>query len=201
MNKARPLAQADKLVRRDEFERLVFAEVLVPDTLNTYGDYHTKESIRNFAYEFMKRGFIVDVNHDRFDVSASVRIVESFIARSNDPDFIPGSWVIGMYVGDDDIWNKILRGEINGFSYEAMVQFMPVEMEVPYQPVFYGKTNADLNDGHVHRFTVFLDPEGHVVGGGTDVVNGHSHTIRGHTFTELAAGHSHIFNYVQPYGG
>lgn len=187
-----------KLISRadQEYERIVFAEVLIPDTPNSYGDFHTKESVREAAYLFMRTGFGVDIGHDNVDVSSQVIPVESFIARENDPDFIVGSWVLGFYVGDDDIWQKILDGELNGFSYEAFVRFFPVELIMDMSGPISGVTGPNLYDRHVHDFYVVVT-DGEIVSGGTTVTNGHSHTISRTTITDEADGHTHIFNFIR----
>ncbi len=188
-----------RLFTKDDqgYERLVFAEVLIPDSLNTYGDFHTRESVREFAYGFMLNGFGIDMNHDNVDLSDEVHVVESFIARDNDPDFIPGSWVVGMHIDNDDLWRAVLRGDVNGYSYEAFVRKFDVELTVPDERIKYGETEPDPYDGHVHGFYVILDEEDRPLLGGTTVANSHSHTISDHTFTDKAYGHSHIFNYVE----
>lgn len=192
------------IVVKDEngFERVAFAEVIIPDSLNVYGDFHTKESVKEFAYGFMMGGFGIDVDHDEVDVSGDkIQVVESFIARPNDPDFIEGSWVVGILVKDDDLWDKILNGEINGFSYQAIVRRLAdVEVVVPIDKVRYGNTQPDPMDGHYHSFVVVLDDNERPVSGGTSVVNGHSHNISQHTFTDKAHEHVHIYNYVQAIG-
>lgn len=182
------------------FERLVFAEVLIPDSLNTYGDFHTRESVREFAYGFMSTGFGIDVDHDEEDISDSVHVVESFIAREEDPDFIPGSWVVGMYIEDDDLWQAVLRGDINGYSYDAFVRKFDIQVTVPDNRVHVGRTEPDIYDGHVHSFYVVLDDQDRPLLGGTTVANAHSHTISDHTFTDRMFGHSHIYNYVTSLG-
>lgn len=182
-------------VDEEGFERLAFAEVLIPNSPNVYGDLHSVESVRQFAYGFMINGFGLDLNHDNDDVSGKVRIVESFIARDSDTDFVFGAWVIGIHVLDDDIWNDILSGELNGFSYEALVSILPVEMVVPASRDLTGVTEADVDDGHVHQFYVRLDVDGRVIAGGTIVVNGHDHPIRSHTFTDYDEAETHRHRY------
>jgi len=191
-----------KLIHKDEngYERIVFAEVLIPDTPNTYGDFHTKESVREFAYGFMINGFGIDTDHDNVDVSATVKIIESFVARENDPDFIVGAWVLGMYIEDDDVWQKVLDGELNGYSYEAVVKFLEVDLLVPDNNTVYGTTEAEVGDGHTHDFFVLIDNNGRVIAGGTTETMGHSHTISQHTFTDTNFGHSHIFNITSGIG-
>jgi len=191
-----PLPEITLQIRADDprWERLVYAELLVPETPNVYGDFWTREEIRLAMLTFMKTGFGIDVNHDQVDLSASIRVVESFIVRAHDPDFIEGSWVLGMYIGDDTLWEQILRGEINGYSYEALVQFLPMELESVEQRIYRGQTEPDPLDGHTHEWVVFMGRDGRPLLGGTSWSQGHTHPITTHTVTELAAAHRHRFN-------
>lgn len=188
------------ILKKDEqgFERVVLGEVLIPDVPNVYGDIHTKENIREFAYWYMANveNWYWDLNHDGEDVEDKVVMVESFIAREGDPDFINGSWVLGAWIRDDEIWQQVLDGELNGYSWEALVLSFPVEVPVSNN-VSYGKTEPAIGDGHTHTFFVLLDDTGRVMIGGTSFDHGHSHPIRSHTFTEVADDHVHIFNLVK----
>lgn len=192
-----------KFITKDEdgYERIVMGEVLIPNTLNTYGDFHTEESVRQFAYGFMKKGFGIDIDHDNVDVSGDIDIIESFIARPGDPDFVEGSWVVGCHIKSDELWQRVLDGELHGYSYEAIVGMMEIEITVPAESTKHGTTQPDLDDGHTHEFYVLLDANGRVLTGGTSETGGHTHTISHHTFTDVALGHSHIFNIVQGSGG
>ena len=171
--------------KEGEFERIAFAEVLIPDTPNVYGDLHSPENIRQFAYGFMINGFGIDLNHNNQSVSDKVKVIESFIAREGDPTFVVGSWVVGILVLDDQIWEDILSGELNGFSYEALVSTLPVQVVYPDISEFKGVTYPDIDDGHTHTFFVSLDEKGRVEYGGTSEDNGHSHTISSHTYTDV----------------
>ena len=184
-------------VRDDEgMDRVVFAEMLIPNVMDVYGDLYTAESIKEFAYGFMLNAVGIDIDHDNVDRSDLLTIVESFLVREGDIDFIPGSWVIGMHIADDEIWGKVMAGELNGFSYEAMMNVLQVDVEVPVDTWRIGVTQPDTLDGHIHEFFVLLDEEGRVVAGGTSDTNGHRHLISSHTFTESAEWHSHIFNFI-----
>lgn len=186
------------VVREDrKWERVVFAEVLVPDTVNNYGDYTTADAIVEFAYEFARRGYGLDVNHDNNDVSGTgYYVVESFIARAGDPDFIEGSWVVGVKIVDDDIWAQVLAGDLNGFSYEALVEFTPVVLEVEAGVQVAGVTEPHPEDGHTHTFLLILDEKSNPQAGATSETNGHSHRIVSHTTTEVAEGHNHRYQVV-----
>lgn len=182
----------------DGFERIVMAEVLVPEVPNVFNDYWTKESITHAAYAFAMQGFGIDVEHSREDITGAAYVVESFVARAGDPDFIEGSWVVGMYIADDALWEGVLSGEINGYSYEALVSFLSATFDVMDDGVRQGVTEPDLYDGHTHDFMVMVDISNRPVknGGGTSETNGHYHTITTHTITDEADGHTHRFNLV-----
>lgn len=185
-----------KFETRDGYERVAFAEVLLPDTPNVYGDFHTKESVRQFAYGFMINGFGIDLNHDNVDVSSGVRIIESFIAEESDTRFTTGAWVIGVHVLDDQIWADILSGELNGFSYEALVSTLQVNIELEKSKQVYGITFPDPDDGHTHNFWVVLDENGRVMTGGTTASNGHNHTISQATYTDEDDAGTHRHRYA-----
>lgn len=193
------MAEQTLVVRKDrEWEQIAFAEVLVPNTPNTYGDVYTPESIVEFAYEFARQGYGLDVDHDNQDVSGSgYYVVESFIAREGDPDFIPGSWVVGIKVVDPDLWQRILNGEINGFSYEAIVEMIPVDIDGSEVHQVTGVTSPHPEDGHTHTYLLMVDGMGNPQVSATSETNGHSHRILNHTVTEVAEGHNHRIQVVQ----
>lgn len=185
-------------VRSDQqWERVVMAEVLVPEVPNVFGDYWTKEAIKHAAYAFMQRGFGIDVEHDNVDVTGlGAVVVESFIARSGDPTFIEGSWVVGMRILDDALWADVLDGKINGFSYEALVEFFYGFVTMVDDGIRQGTTEPDPEDGHTHEFMVLVGMDNRPIDGGTTVTLGHSHTISYHSVTDEADGHVHRYNLV-----
>lgn len=183
-----------------EDQQMVWAEVYAPMIPDADGDVMSAEDIQTMAYKFMRERKTdrVDIQHDNKTTSAYV--IESFIARKGDPTFIEGSWVVGVHVPDKATWGLIKKGEINGFSMEAMVtrKSSVIELEIP--PVISGMvTKAD--DGHDHEFFVSYDDEGQFLGGTTSTVNGHSHIIKRGTVTEVTDGHNHRFSYVEKLTG
>lgn len=180
----------------DEEQRIVWSEVYAPGIPDTDIEYMEAEDIRKMAYKFMQEMKLdqVDSQHNN-ELVPGCRIVESFIARKGDPTFIEGAWVVGMHIPDDDMWGKVKKGEINGFSMEAMVVKTPMEVLVEVPPLVHGNT-IKAEDGHVHKFTVAYDNEGRFLGGETDVVDGHAHVIKRGTVTELADDHVHRFSHV-----
>lgn len=175
-------------------QRLVFAEVYAPLRPDSDGEFMTAVEIQKMAHKFVTDGRLtqVDQGHNN-ETTEGVQIVESFIARKDDPDFLEGSWVVGVHINDDATWDKVLKGELNGFSMEALVIREDAEVDLFIPPVVSGLTSK--SESHTHQFFVTYK-DGKFAGGTTDTVNGHSHLIRGGTVTDVANGHSHLFSSV-----
>lgn len=189
-----------RIVRRNEgaFERVVLAELLVPNVPNSWGDLYTPEAIKEFCYTFSQQGFGLDVDHNEINVDGDQYIiVESFIARAGDPDFIEGSWVVGAKILDDALWDRVLTGDINGFSFQADVFMQPLLIVYEEEArVVIGVTEPDPLDGHTHTFTVVIGPLNAVISGGTGVTDNHAHSITGATVTGIASGHTHRYQVI-----
>lgn len=179
-----------------EARRLVYAELYAPDIPDSDKEFMRASEIENMAHSFMRSMKLdaIDSQHDNVLVSGCC-VVESFIARKGDPDFIEGAWVVGMHIDNDEMWEKIVKGEINGFSMEAMVVKVPQEVEVDIPPVLSGMTQK--SEGHTHDFLVAYSPDGDFMGGKTNTIDGHCHAIVRGTITEEANGHSHRFSHVE----
>lgn len=93
--------------------RIVYGEVLAPDVVDGQGDVVSASEIEAAAHRFLARGGVVGGMHREFsDVG---EVVESFIARADDPAFTPGSWVLGVRLAPE-AWERVRRGEWTGFS-------------------------------------------------------------------------------------
>lgn len=186
-----------KIQKKDSKQRIVWAEVYAPDIPDTDGEFMSEEGIREMAYKFMKEGrqTQIDSGHSNVLLEGAC-VVESFIARPEDPVFIEKSWVVGVHLPADKDWEKVEKGEWNGFSMEAFVQKDQVEVEIELPPVITGHTLKSDEDGHEHTFYVSYDDRGRFLGGRTDEVNGHHHVIRKGVVTEVSEGHTHRFSHL-----
>jgi len=185
-----------KLVIKQEGElQIVLGEVYSPMRPDAQGEYMTAPEIRKMAHEFIRNGKMgqIDLMHGNKIVSGA-SVVESFVADEIDTRFLPGSWVIGVHIPDPVLWSAIKKGEINGFSMEALVTRHDMDVEVEIPPIVTGLTSK--HEEHQHKFFVAYDEKGQFKGGVTDVVNGHSHQIVAGTHTEDAKGHRHRFSSV-----
>lgn len=182
--------------KADELLQIVWAEVLVPDVPDTVGAMISKVEVRKAAYSFAERLMLkqIDTQHDNY-VIPDAAIVETFIARKGDSDFIEGSWVVGMHISDPETWRKVDSGELNSFSIEALGYETPKELSL-YLPLELGGSTLEAVD-HVHSYVVKFDEDGRFVGGKTSEANGHSHQIVHGTVTEAFDGHRHRYSLVE----
>ena len=120
-------------------KRIVYGIVYEPDTPDAHDHFASKEVIEKAAHNFLLNFGKMDEQHDF--IAGAGKPVESFIVRAGDRDFVytkgvnkgrakVGAWVIGAKVLDDSVWDKILRGEIKGFSMSGVAKLgKQTEME------------------------------------------------------------------------
>lgn len=174
----------------DEEKQIIYSEVYAPMQLDTYGDAMLPDDIEKMAHEFLTNNDltkVVDTNHD--NIANGSYIIESFIARKDDPNFTEGAWVVGIKVPDSLVWKKVKRGELSGLSMEALVYKVPAvaDIEVDLEKI----SQTEEAENHTHLFYVEYTPDGVVAGGRTSTDMGHSHEIKAGTATEPTNGHAH----------
>jgi hypothetical protein len=188
-----------KIKKTNEELQVVVSEVYAPNMLDSQGDFMTAEEICAMAYDFMINGKtdMVDVNHD--NKLYGCYVVESFIAREDDSIFIPGSWVVGIYVPDPNLWNAIKNGDLDGFSMEAeCFRKKDVEFEMDSTLALKGHCES-CPDGRTHQFAIKVSKSGEFLGGVTsaDPVDGHFHTITHGEYTDETNGHTHKYSHAE----
>ena len=184
------------ICKTDEDRQLAYGEVYIPMIPDSQGDFMTEIEIEKMAHRFMKNQLLygVDTEHDMAD-NGSV-VVESFIAREGDPDFMKGAWVAAIWV-PDELWPLVKSGELGGFSMYGGGERIPtmITIEVPDDGIMKGET-SEMED-HFHKFTLRFDEVGNFLGGETNTVNGHAHKITKGTVTDKEDDHRHRFSFVE----
>ncbi len=183
------------IIIKSEAQRLVFGEVYVPDELDSDMEMMTAKGIESMAHEFLSSGRVnnIDVNHDYTE--SGCLVVESYIAKANDPDgFKKGAWVLGVRIGPDDLWQAVLKGDFNGFSFGGVSDREPVLAEVRIAKRVEGTTEKstveDLEE-HSHEVIIMCDDLGKVIPTMTAHVLGHSHAVVKISATATENGHAH----------
>ena len=185
------LANIKKL---DKKRQIVWGEVYCPNVFDSDWDFMTRECVMDMAHTFLSKNLSHEIDFMHQNENKKGVLVESFIAREGDPDFIPHSWVAGVKC-TDETWKLVENGEIRGFSIEAQVRYVDVELEIEVPDQFEGETFSD-ETGHTHTLKVSLNQKGEFVGGHTSKVDGHFHIIKRRTKTLESNSHSHDYSFT-----
>jgi len=114
--------------------------------VDTYGTFMNKADMRKMAHLFMERSRMIDQSHDMKPIPAVP--VESFIVEgapwSRWVD--EGSWVLGIKIHDDNVWQAVQRGDYEGLSIYMLAGFEPVEVEVVDGDGSEGVKNGNVGD-------------------------------------------------------
>ena len=162
----------DKDIVKEAFssdeKHMVYGAVLRPDFPiyrydgeNEYYLEFTSESIERMARDYMMnyRQGNVTIQHEEY--ANEVFMVESWIKQDMDKDksvsvgldkSLPiGTWFCGFYVNNNDVWERIRRKELKGFSVEAMIDledFAKVKKEDEFEmnETFWDKLKTIVNE-------------------------------------------------------
>lgn len=130
-------------------KRIVVGPAMVPDLKifrkdekgNPYQVFFSAETIKMIAEKYMRYKYIDnnDTNHNG-EAAKDVYVIESWIKedmedKSNKYGYgeLPvGTWFVAMKVRNDEVWDKVKNGVLNGFSvsgfFEEVAQFCMEEM-------------------------------------------------------------------------
>lgn len=181
--------------KQDAERQVVWGELYAPNRLDSDNEFMSRETLENLQMTIAKSGFKLPVDLDHKNVSQKdAHIVECFIARKGDPDFIEGSLVVGLHIPNQSLWNEVKNGRYNGFSIEALVNKKDREVEIEVPDIINGETKE--NAGHTHGFTTNLDVvNGKIVFKSGETLpcktDGHVHKIQRWSATEFVNGHNH----------
>lgn len=102
----------------DEVKKQVTSVVYAPDVVDAHGDSMDAKEIEKMAHDFAKNGLGVDVSHDF--KKADAHVVESWIAKEDGmlgtQVVTKGSWLATVEIADNELWDMVVKGEINAFS-------------------------------------------------------------------------------------
>jgi len=105
-------------------KRQVFGEVLVPNAVDGQGHIYSQAEVEKAAHYWMKEFSQLGEMHKAMLGDGQISILETFVAPSsftfsdgdNERTIKKGTWLLKVYVEDDEIWEKVKNGELNGFS-------------------------------------------------------------------------------------
>lgn len=110
-------------VRKDEDEQIATGVLLVPDRIDSQGDWFTPETIRRVARDYMIRlqaGEAEQKIMHAVGAGEKVALVENRVLESaesiGDGEHGPGTWVVSVKVRDSRLWKLFQNETISGFS-------------------------------------------------------------------------------------
>jgi len=122
-----------RIVKTDSKHHYVTGIVYEPMVEDSDGNYMTEEEITKAAYWFAKNGDKVDLQHS-FETLENAKVVETWIAKADfsigDEKVKKGSWLITVEISDNEIWDKIEKGEITGFSMGGVGKYSDKDVDL-----------------------------------------------------------------------
>ncbi len=119
----------------DEEKRILLGAALIPNKTivrkkdgEKYKIFFSKKTVRKASELFLKNGFQSKTTLEHEVVSNGNTVVESWIVEDNQMDKavfhgldVPvGTWMIGMKIDNDAVWDKVKAGTYKGFSIEGI---------------------------------------------------------------------------------
>ncbi|NCC44919.1 MAG: hypothetical protein EOM18_15375 [Clostridia bacterium] len=134
----------------------------------------------------------IDIQHDWQE--SGCYVVESYMTEKGDPNFPEHAWIMAVKC-TDEIFDKVVKGELNGFSFGGYSTKYTQRVLLEVAKQIMGETEDNLNKdvipAHKHNFIIWYNNDGRIEKGITDTVEGHSHTITMGTATDVSVSHSH----------
>lgn len=120
-----------EIVKADEEKRLIYGIVLQPDIADKQNDTISVEEIEAGAHRFMIKSRHMDLQHEKTLPLEAAVPVESYLApvdfKMGDKPVAKGSWVLVTKIFDDEIWQQVKAGQINGYSIRGYGRRQKVE--------------------------------------------------------------------------
>lgn len=121
-------------IEKADDKKIVEGVVLSPNMVDAHGDIIKSEVIEEAAANFLAKynaSTKLGIQHSVFTKSFQLR--QSYITKSDvklgSKKVKKGSWVIQVKVLDEEIWKKIKKGKITGFSIGGKAKARMLEKE------------------------------------------------------------------------
>ncbi|QDP63954.1 MAG: hypothetical protein Unbinned3992contig1000_68 [Prokaryotic dsDNA virus sp.] len=105
------------IFKADEDKRIVYGIVLEPDTIDLQGDVLGLDTIETAAHKYLVASRLVGDGHSQ---AAEAEVVESYLAPADielgGQVIREGTWIMGVKVLDEAMWQAVKDGEYTGFS-------------------------------------------------------------------------------------
>jgi len=134
-----------KILKVDAGTHYVTGVVYEPLVEDAHGNFMTEAEIQKAAHWFAKNGDKVDVQHS-FEAVEGVTVVETYIAPCDmtvgETAIVKGTWIMTAEVENAEVWEKVKKGEVTGFSMGGVGSYSEVDVELEKSSV---KASKDAN--------------------------------------------------------
>lgn len=192
-----------RIVKADSAAHYVTGIVYEPMVEDSQGNYMTAEEIEKAAHWFMKNAGDADIQHC-FEKAEGVEVVESYVAKCDmeieGQPIKKGTWLMTMEVADDDVWDKIEKGEITGFSMGGTGVYSDTDVDIsdPENPVAKAGDTPEVR-GLKQRIAKVLGFD--VVAKGRVKDNYKRNSVRDNFWTAFYALSDYLLDYYNPETG
>ena len=151
------------LTLANEEKRLLLGAALIPNkkvyrNIDGYEFFLTmsEETIEQLAHSFIKKGYQNNSSLEHEAKLSGMSVVETWIVKDKDKDksnaygkqYEQGTWVAMMKVEDDAVWEKVKKGEVKGFSIDAVLGLQEIKFKNEVNMSDNTKSIADaIKDG------------------------------------------------------
>jgi len=133
-----------KLAAVNKERRMLYGPALIPNkyifridknTGEEYYMYFDDETVEKCAHLYLKKNLQHNTTLEHEFSVMGCPVVESWVIEGEQDKAYHfglsapvGSWVVGLNVTDDEIWNEVKEGNVKGFSIEGHFQEVAVSM-------------------------------------------------------------------------
>ena len=133
-----------QLAKVDKERRMLYGPALIPDKQilrydekgEPYYVYFEKKTVQQIAHQFFKKNLQHTTNLQHEIPVTGVTVVESWLKEGDLdksiqlglPNLPDGTWYIGTFVDEDNVWQEVLEGKVKGYSIEGFFNEVGVAM-------------------------------------------------------------------------
>lgn len=126
-------ASYGKIVKVDKDNHYVTGIVYEPLVKDAHDNFMSAQEIQKAAYWYAKNGDKVDIQHS-FEAMNGACVVENWIEKADttieNQEIRKGTWLMTVEISDSDVWEKIEKGDITGFSMGGVGVYNDEEVEL-----------------------------------------------------------------------
>lgn len=151
-----------KLSAVSEDRRMLYGPALIPEkyilridkkTGEEYYIYFEKETVYKCAHQFMLKNLHHNHTLEHEHSVKGCTVVETWYKESEQDksvhlgiDVPVGTWMVGSYVQNDELWEEVKLGKVKGFSIEGIFDHMVAELSSTNEDLFVEALLAALSE-------------------------------------------------------